>query len=83
MTGISNESFYKFSFYSLLGGCLILGIGFTIILSALFGEQFGGAGLIIALGIYVILKQFKSWIFFLNPKLIELMLTPSPYFAKL
>jgi len=52
--------FFAFLFNSLLGGCIILGVGLTILLTALIGEQAGGAGLIIALGLYVILKQFKQ-----------------------
>ena len=52
--------FFAFLFNSLLGGCIIFGIGLTVLLSAVIGEQGRGAGLIIALGLYVILRQFKK-----------------------
>ena len=54
------RKFFIFLFNSLLGGCLLFGIGLTILLSSVLGDQVGGAGLIIALGLYVILRQFKK-----------------------
>ena len=52
--------FFKFIFDSLLGGCILLGIGLSIIFASVIGEKEGGAGFIIALGLFVILNQFKS-----------------------
>ncbi|MBN1896061.1 hypothetical protein JW906_16365 [bacterium] len=50
--------FLAFLLNTLLGGYLILGIGLTILLIKVIGEEAGGVGLIIALGLYVILKQY-------------------------
>lgn len=54
------NKFFIFLFNSLLGGCLLLGVGLSILFSSVLGEQVGGTGFIIALGLYVILKQFKK-----------------------
>ena len=54
------NNFFTFIFNSLLGGCILLGIGLTIIFASVIGEKEGGAGFIIALGLFVILNQFKS-----------------------
>ena len=53
------NNFFKFLFNSLLGGCILLGIGMTIIFVSVLGEPEGGAGFIIALGLFAILNQFK------------------------
>ena len=53
------NNFFKFIFDSLLGCCILLGIGLTIIFASAIGEKEGGAGFIIALGLFVIQNQFK------------------------
>ena len=53
------NNFFKFLFNSLLGGCVLLGIGLTIIFTSVIGEKEGGSGFIIALGLFAILNQFK------------------------
>ena len=54
------SSFFAFLLNSLGGGCIILGLGLIILLNEAVGEAAGGAGIFIALGVYVILKQFQS-----------------------
>jgi hypothetical protein len=53
------KNLFNFLFNSLLGGCILLGIGLSVFFTALVGEKAGGSGLIVALGLYVILNQFK------------------------
>jgi len=54
------KNFFGFLFNSLLGGCILLGLGLTIVFTALVGEKAGGAGFIIAFGLFAILNQFKK-----------------------
>lgn len=37
-----------------------MGIGLTMLLNGIIGPRAGGAGLVMALGLYVILKQFHQ-----------------------
>jgi len=54
------KNFFNYLLNTLEGGCIILGLGLIIAFNALAGEEAGGAGLLIALGLYIILKQYKS-----------------------